>query len=330
MTPRHHAPDDLLLLDGEATRQAIRKLILDRLPQELEPNDQLVFFYAGHGHTETRVVGTDTVARTGYIVPVGAGESLSSYLEIEALLDALSLLNVQHVLVILDSCYAGIALEGMIKKRSGEAADRFVNDLQSRRSRSVITSVMGDQLAADGGTDFSENSLFTGWLVEALELGVAENSQDAPDLDGDHYITARELFQFVQPRVARSQETRSNPQTPNLGPFGIDDSGQLVFALDVDEFGEAYDEALRLFNEYDKDGFLPVYDRALELEPKGPRTAHLRVLNARMFRKGPEQTLAALEALLFFHEAGEEIPIQFGELMSGLDQLRCEGKKCDF
>lgn len=323
-----HSPDDLILIDGQATLQGIRELVKDRLPEQLEPSDQLVFFYAGHGHTETRVVGTDTVARTGYIVPVGASDNLSGYLEIEALLDDLNLLNVQHVLVILDSCYSGIALEGTIKMRGGEATDRFIGDLQSRRSRVVITSVMGDQLAADGGRDFSDNSLFTGWLIEGLERGVRESSGDVPDVDGDHYVTAQELFQFVQPRVAAAQETRANPQTPNSGPFGIDDSGQLVFVLEVDEFAEAYDQAVQLYKDWDQTGFQPVYERALALEPEGPRSAHLQLLSARMYQKGREQLLAALEALRTYHEAGVEIPIAFGELMSGLAQLQCEGKKC--
>lgn len=56
------------LLDEAATGNAMRHLVTDELAQ-LSPDDSLVVFFAGHGHTHTTDFG-DTSVKTGCVIPV--------------------------------------------------------------------------------------------------------------------------------------------------------------------------------------------------------------------------------------------------------------------
>jgi uncharacterized caspase-like protein len=56
------------LIDETATADAIRRLVTDELAT-LGPDDSLVLFFAGHGHTRTRTLQSGPV-HTGYIIPV--------------------------------------------------------------------------------------------------------------------------------------------------------------------------------------------------------------------------------------------------------------------
>src|SRR3954447_15782446 len=57
------------LYDEQASRDAITSMVVDSLGSQLQPDDSLVFFFAGHGYTETRTVGTRS-KQTGYLIPV--------------------------------------------------------------------------------------------------------------------------------------------------------------------------------------------------------------------------------------------------------------------
>ena len=216
------SPDEWVLTDEQATRVAIEALV-DDLGQNLGPNDNLVFFYAGHGAELPIEFDGEVVGRTGYLVPVGVKAPLetaeSQYIEIEQLLEDIAKLPARHVLVILDSCYSGMALEGEFKTRGGGMTQQAV-DLMSRRSRRVLTSAQADQLAADGGSNFPENSLFTGWLAEGLRRAASDvEGEPTPDADNDGLITVTELFSFVSGRVGSASESR---QTPDFGAFKFD------------------------------------------------------------------------------------------------------------
>jgi uncharacterized caspase-like protein len=56
------------LLDDAATGDAMRHLVTGGLAQ-LSPDDSLVVFFAGHGHTHTADFG-DTTVKTGCMIPV--------------------------------------------------------------------------------------------------------------------------------------------------------------------------------------------------------------------------------------------------------------------
>ena len=201
-----------------ATKAAITSLIEDELPKLLEKDDNLILFFAGHGHTRVDEVGSRKV-ETGYLIPVEASSSdkYSEYIEIESFLKSVGRLPAKHILVILDSCHSGIALGETTQYRD---AVSYIKDLSNKVSRRVITSARREQPALDGGP-ISGHSLFTGTLINGFGLGVA-------DTDGNGLITSSELGLFVRQKVGQASESK---QTPDFGAFAFDDRGEMVIPL---------------------------------------------------------------------------------------------------
>ncbi len=223
------------LFDEQATLGALISLVRDQLPDELQPDDSLVLFYAGHGTTKSRPVPDPqdaskmTTRRTGYLIPVDAREQKpGDWLRLDAFLEDIAMLPARHVLVILDACKSGFALSEKFKFRGDEQAEGTIAELSGRVSRRVITSAMHDQKAMDGGG--SGNSLFTESLVDGVE-----NLQ--ADWDRDGYITTTDLFSFVRKRVSDTADrVHQVKQTPDYGQLPGDGSGELVLSLRGDTY----------------------------------------------------------------------------------------------
>ena len=216
------------ILNEDATRDRILRLVEDDLRKELVPDDNLILFFAGHGHTRTDRVGDHDVD-SGYLVPVesrfGAEERWGDYIEIENLLRQIARLEARHILVILDSCHSGFALAGAAKYRG---IGDYEATLQSNVSRVVITSARKAEEAIDSGPIFG-HSLFSGTLIEGLNRGAA-------DLDNNKLITSNEIGLYLQQAVANSSESK---QTPDSGAFFLDERGQMVIPMTVGEPVEA-------------------------------------------------------------------------------------------
>ena len=307
------SPDEWILTDSAATQQAIRQLVLRDLRAGLEATDNLVFFYAGHGSNTADVIGADTVGHTGYIVPrdakVPAHQDPSQYYEIEDLLEDIAGLPARHILVILDSCYSGFAVEGGFKSRGGEEMTQQVSDLVGRRSRRVITSAQSDQEAADGGTDFPSNSLFTGWLTEGLRRAAdgSGTGGGSPDADNDGLVTVTELYSFVRGRVGSDSESQ---QTPDFGSFKLDDRGELVLSLEVDRFDELFRDATAAYDQDKEEALIEAVEGALGERPEGAQSAYLRYLRAEFLDDRPE-LVEALRDLAALGEALDGVPAPF-------------------
>src|SRR5262249_17036905 len=152
------------LFDEAATAHAIHALVRGPLAS-LSRNDNLVVFFAGHGHTVTRTFDEGDSIKTGYLIPVdGAPPEVSkeNWIGIDSWLREIVELSAKHVLIFLDACNSGIALGSLIKYR-GEASHDSLQRLYRRRSRRVITSALDDERARDSGP-LAGHSLFTGCL----------------------------------------------------------------------------------------------------------------------------------------------------------------------
>ena len=212
------------LLDRNATGQAIQSLVADDL-RVLRQNDSLVLFYAGHGGTRTHRLGNQVI-KTGYLIPVDASDSpdkVATWIDLEAWLRAISLLPARHILVILDACHSGIALDPILKWRDvGSWQGASLSALNARRSRRIITSALDDQIACDSGP-MPHHSLFTGCLIEALTHGLRRT--------GRPMTTGSELGLYVQRRVETYPSSR---QTPDFGTFAFDNRGEMLIPLLVE------------------------------------------------------------------------------------------------
>lgn len=207
------------LLDEQATGDAIRALVTDDL-MGLGPNDSLILFYAGHGGNRSHQVGDRTIT-TGYLVPVDAATSrTATWIELGSWLRSVSLLPAKHILVILDACYSGIALDPALKWRDDLhrplGSSSALNDRPSRR---IITSALGDQRALDHGP-IPGHSLFTGCLIEGLSGDLSR---------GDLRVaTGSEIGLYLQKRVRSYPNSR---QTPDFGAFDLDERGKMIIPL---------------------------------------------------------------------------------------------------
>lgn len=303
---------DWVLLDDQASRQSILALV-DELRQSLQPNDSLVFFFAGHG-TETRdMIGGDEVGRTGYLVPfdVKGPVSLvpSQYIRIEDILKDLARVPARHVLVVLDSCRSGLGLQASVKTR-GDGEPQAVDSLVSRVSRRVLTSAQSDQEARDQGQTTPKNSLFTGWLLSGLGHAARGESPNPDDGDRDGFMTSSELFSYVRGRVAAESESR---QTPDFGAFELDDRGELVLTLERDPFEASFARAVQAFDAGDFSVMTAAAGEALAIRNNGPQAAYLRYVTASVANE-PGPVLAALLELDAAQSAGQTIGLTRGKL----------------
>jgi uncharacterized caspase-like protein len=210
------------LKNEQATKTAINSLVEDQLREILQEDDNLILFFAGHGHTRVdKLVDKlgDQTIETGYLIPVEASSSnkYSEYIEIEPFLKSVAKLPAKHILVILDSCHSGFALSGVEQYRD---AVTYTKDLSSKVSRRVITSALREQTAIDV-SPIPGHSLFTGTLINGFNSGEA-------DLDGNGLITSSELGLFLQVKVGQASNSK---QTPDFGAFHFDKRGEMVISI---------------------------------------------------------------------------------------------------
>ena len=331
-TFKFEAPDEWLLTNAEATAANIH-ILIDDLRLNLQPDDNLVFFFAGHGISVPVVFDGEVIDNTAYIVPVGvkshAHLAPSQYLEVEDILEQLARLPARHVLAIFDSCESGLALsEGKEFKTRGGSSLTVPEDLMGRRSRHVITSAMDTQKAFDDNERYPGNSLFTGWLLEGLRRAAEGGSVDepSPDQNEDGALTVSEIASFVSGRVSAISDAR---QTPDHGTFELDQRGELVIRLDSDPFDDLFRVAEELYLEFKIERFEEAVEEALTARSEGPRVSYLEYLRASI-TGDPGAELAALRALSQFAAAGTDVPMERGPLMVALRKAEsaCKGGAC--
>lgn len=204
--------ENVTLLTNElATRKAIMSTFL-RLanPADVGPDDRVIFFFAGHGHT---VMGRR--GETGFLVPVdGEVGDLSSLIRWNELTQTADLIPAKHVFFLMDACYGGLALS---RKPLPPGSMRFLKDMLQRFSRQVLTAGKANEVVSDANGPRPGHSIFTGHVLNALE-GVA--------LAEGVIMSANSVMAYVYERVGRDPNSQ---QTPHYG--FIDGDGDFVFDI---------------------------------------------------------------------------------------------------
>ncbi len=196
-----------VLLDGEATKEAILGAYLGFATDMVHHDDRIVVFFAGHGFTRRGARG-----EVGFLTPVdGSNSDLGSLIRWDELTRNADLIEAKHMLFIMDACYGGLAITRALPAGS----TRFLKDMLQRYSRQVLTAGKADETVADSGGPLPNHSVFTGHLIRGLEGDAASN---------DGIITANAVMSYVYEKVAKDQHSR---QTPHYGFVAGD--GDLVF-----------------------------------------------------------------------------------------------------
>lgn len=205
------------LIDGEATKANILKAFHSFTSDDVQVDDRVFFFFAGHGYTRTGFRG-----EVGYLVPYEADmNDLSSFIRWDELTRNAELIRAKHILFIMDACYGGLAVNRNIKAGSS----RFLKDMYQRFSRQVITAGKANEVVADAGGPLPNHSIFTGHLIEGIR-GKAANEHGV--------ITANGLMAYVYTKV--SNDINSD-QTPHYGQFD-GDGDFIISAPKIEELSE--------------------------------------------------------------------------------------------
>lgn len=209
------------LYDQAATRGAIMTWLRDSLPQQTGPEDRVVFFFAGHGVTQS---GPHNSKR-GYLVPYNSS-TYADYIDMEELRQACSLMKAKHILLLLDCCFSGVAAvmtRSTLTIPTQLVNDTFLAEVTRRGAWQILTAGAEDQQAADSGKR-PGHSAFTSALLDGLA--------GAADHDHDGIITATSLANYVIPVVARETAVVGQlGQKPVFNYLAGSEQGDFVFLL---------------------------------------------------------------------------------------------------
>jgi uncharacterized caspase-like protein len=217
-----------LLLDSQASKAAIHSAIVNWLDPLEDENTTVVIFFSGHGMYAPDDNGDENDPYDEFIVPheIEWDATQSRWRQEMAIRDDelaqwLSVLESQHVVVILDSCFSG----GMIDVRSGQSArglgqkppvpeamtaalwrDGFAQDIEGP-GRIVLAASAEAQSSWEFGA--LKNGVFTYYLLEAM-------TSPSADTNGNGWISAEEAFAYAASRVDNyvwtHTGTHQNPQ----------------------------------------------------------------------------------------------------------------------
>ena len=189
------------LLDKDATYKNICDSFC-KIADQANIDDRVVFYFAGHGHTISGIMGD-----VGFLIPHDATDNIASYIPWTYFTNNSDLIHAKHILFIIDACYGGLALT----RNVGSGSSRFVKDMLQRLSRQVVTSGKADEVVADGGGPLADHSIFTGHLLEGL-AGKAGTGQGI--------ITGNSLMAYVYSQVSQDANSHQTPQYGHLSGDG--------------------------------------------------------------------------------------------------------------
>jgi hypothetical protein len=193
-----------LVLDRQATRAGVLKALAEFRDMPLGPGDNLLIYYAGHGHQRP-----DT--QDGFWIPADATGDEFTWISVTDIRRILKNVKARHTLLVSDSCFSGTLSRSLISLPTN---DRFLREVFLKDSYQVISSG-GLEPVADGGRDGL--SLFAYSFVGYLR------QQTRP------YVTAAQLYSDVAPLVANASGSRQTPEHGKI-PDTFDQNGQFVFA----------------------------------------------------------------------------------------------------
>ena len=186
---------------------------LNDLRERLTEKDNLLIYYAGHGEIDQR-------NQRGHWLPIDAeANSSANWVSNITITDVLNAMNVQQLLVVADSCYAGtITRSALGQLEGGMSDDKKIETLQlmvQKRSRVAMTSGGVEPVIDSAG---GAHSVFAVTFIELLQSNAG-------------VLAGQEMFQLVRLRVAATAEKVDMRQVPEYGPikFAGHESGDFLF-----------------------------------------------------------------------------------------------------
>ncbi|OUS12027.1 hypothetical protein A9Q89_07070 [Gammaproteobacteria bacterium 53_120_T64] len=174
---------------------------LNKLREELDEDDNLLIYYAGHGEL-------DHVNQRGHWLPVDAEpNSTANWVSNIDITDILNAISARHIMVVADSCYSGtMTRSSLARLESGMSAKtklKWFKVMAKTRSRSVLTSG-GLKPVLDSGS--SGHSIFANAFFEVLKKNTG-------------ILEGYKIYRQVSAKVSRQAAQYNIEQTPQYAPI---------------------------------------------------------------------------------------------------------------
>ena len=191
-------------LSGESGAPTLKAGPLDRL-KRVEPEDAVIIYFAGHGTAQ---------GQRFYLLPHDLGYTgdrsaldesglktiLSHSISDQELEDAVEGLAAGTLLMVIDACNSGQALEAE-EKRRGPMNSKGLAQLAYEKGMYILTAAQSYQAALEAA-QLGHGLLTYALVEEGLKSGVADNEPK------DGVVNAREWLDFATERVPQIQEQK--------------------------------------------------------------------------------------------------------------------------
>ena len=207
-----------VLTNSEATQSNIKRE-LSALVKSAGSNDRVVFYFAGHGETETLgIEGGDM----GFLIPAD-GDAEDLYLTaipMDELRRISSWSKAKHMLFLVDACYGGLA--AMNTRSLASTSPNYLDKITKDISRQIITAGGKDEQVLE--KDEWEHSAFTKNLLSGLK-------EKRADYNDDGIITGSEIGMYLQEKVSLDTDNFQTPQIRRFTPH----EGEIIFITKVEQ-----------------------------------------------------------------------------------------------
>jgi len=187
-----------VILLSNPRRQQITKA-LDDLVEKVTPDDNLLIFYAGHGHWDEKL-------KQGFWLPVDASEkNRGTWFSNADLKTYIGGINARHTLLITDACFGG----SIFKTREAFTdASADIQELYRYPSRKAMTSGALNAVP--------DRSVFIEYLIKRLQN------------NDKKFISAEQLFYSFKTAVINNSANNQIPQFGEIRETG-DEGGDFIF-----------------------------------------------------------------------------------------------------
>lgn len=279
----------ILMISDENGRSTSKNEVISNIKEvckEVTQDEKLVLFFSGHGH----VLGNDN-----YLVPSNYGKvTKEELLCINEVVNILEESKARVKVILLDACCSGV-IDKKSKGLTG-ASFKYMKDYIENTRATVIMAACGKNESATEESPNSKLSLFTTYVVEALEGKI-----EALD---NGYLTINSLYDYVLKQMRKvSREYAQINQSPNLNvkTNNIAVIGLYNYKLDDDEndFDNYYEVKL--------DGTKIISDKSpyIEVQKKG------KILISNALWNETQMLLNEMILNIFDHGNAENCNLQF-------------------
>jgi len=193
------------LVGARATRSGLAKQLEGWLPNNVNKNSTVYFYYSGHGAPNPK----DGQA---YLVPIDGDPQYldQTAYSLKRVYEKLGELKAKRVIVMLDSCFSGAGGRSVLAKGARPLVNNVDTGFNSAGGKIVVLTASGaDQIS--GTNENNGHGLFTYHLLAGLNGAAA---------DASGQVTIKSLYDYLKPKVMDDARRANREQTPQLQSIG--------------------------------------------------------------------------------------------------------------